>query len=74
MVLGDIHLQRGDLARADSAYSAALSIVQEHLGGRSRVDAYLYPRLAALRDLQHRAAEAAEFRKKSGGKVRSLAY
>ena len=57
-----------------SLYSAALSIAEERLGPRSRVDSYLYPRLAALRELQHRPAEAAEFRNKAGAKVRSLAY
>jgi serine/threonine-protein kinase len=75
MSLGDIRARRGDLAEADSLYSAARSILDEHVGAESVVYDYLYPRMAALRDLQHRAAEAEELRRKTGGKaVRSLIY
>jgi len=75
MLLGDIQVGRGELAAADSLYSAALSIMQEHVGEQSRPSEYLYPRMAVLRDLQHRPAEAAELRRKAGGKgVRSLDF
>jgi eukaryotic-like serine/threonine-protein kinase len=75
MLLGDIHVQRGELAPADSLYSAALAIIQKHLGDQPRAYDYLYPRIAALRELQHRPAEAAELRRKAGGKpVRSLDF
>jgi hypothetical protein len=75
MLLGDIQVGRGELAAADSLYSAALSIMQEHVGEQSRPSEYLYPRMAVLRDLQHRPAEAAELRRKVGGKgVRSLDF
>jgi len=75
MLLGDMRVLRGELAAADSIYSAALSIAQEHVGEQSRPYEYLYPRMAVLRDLQHRPAEAAELRRKAGGKgVRSLDF
>jgi serine/threonine-protein kinase len=75
MLLGDIRVQRGELAAADSLYSAALLIVQEHLGTQPRAYDYLYPRIAALRDLQQRPQEAAELRRKVGGKpVRPLDF
>ena len=75
MSLGDIQVQRGDLAGADSLYSAALAILQERVGAQSRAYDYLYPRISALRDLQHRPAEAAELRRKVGGKpIHSLAF
>ena len=75
MVLGDMRIQRGELTTADSLYSTALSIVQEHLGDLPRPYDFLYPRIAALRDLQHRPAEAAEYRRKAGGKpVRPLDF
>ena len=75
MLLGDMSAARGDLSAADSLYSAALSILQEHLGTQPRPYEYLYPRIAVLRDLQHRPAEAAELRRKAGRKaVRSLDF
>jgi len=75
MLLGDMRAQRGELAAADSLYSAALSIIQEHVGGAPHAYEYLYPRIAALRDLQHRPVEAAELRMKVGGKpVRTLDF
>lgn len=75
MSLGDIRVKRGDLAAADSLYSTALSILQERVGEQSRVYDHLYPRMAALRELQNRPADAAELRRKAGGKpVRSLAF
>jgi serine/threonine-protein kinase len=75
MLLGDIHAQRGELAAADSLYGNALSIIRKQVGDQPRAYEYLYPRIAALRDLQHRPAEAAELRKKAGGKpVRSLDF
>jgi tetratricopeptide (TPR) repeat protein len=76
MLLGDMQAQRGALAAADSFYSAAQSILREILGDQQhRAYDYLYPRIAALRDLQHRPAEAAELRRKAGGKpVRSLDF
>ena len=75
MLLGDMRAQRGDLAAADSLYAAALSILQERVGAQSRAYEHLYPRIAALRDLQHRPAEAAELRAKAGGKpVASLSF
>ena len=75
MLLGDMRVARGELAAADSFYSAALSIAQERVGEPSRPYDYLYPRIAVLRDLQHRPAEAAELRRKVGGKpVRSLDF
>jgi len=68
-------VQRGDLAAADSLYGSALKIIQEHIGDKPRAYEYLYPRIAELRDLQHRPAEAAELRRKAGGKpVRSLDF
>jgi eukaryotic-like serine/threonine-protein kinase len=75
MLLGDMRAQRGDLAAADSLYSAALSILQEHVGAQPRSYEDLYPRIAVLRDLQHRPAEAAELRRRTGGKpVRPLDF
>jgi serine/threonine-protein kinase len=75
ILLGDIQTQHGELASADSLYSAALSILEEHMGVEARMYEYLYPRMAVLRDLQHRPAEAAELRKKAGGKpVRPLDF
>ena len=75
MLLGDMRAQRGELSAADSLYSVALSIVQERVGLLPRPYEYLYPRIAALRELQHRPAEAAELRRKVGGKpVRALAF
>jgi eukaryotic-like serine/threonine-protein kinase len=75
ILLGDIRVQRGELAAADSFYSAGLAIIQERVGTESRGYEYLYPRIAALRDLQHRPAEAAELRRKAGGKpVRPLGF
>ena len=68
MLLGDMRVQRGDLGAADSLYATAESIIREHAGDLYRPYEYLYPRMAALRDLQHRPADAAELRKKSGGK------
>jgi tetratricopeptide (TPR) repeat protein len=68
ILLGDIQTQNGELTSADSLYSATLSILQEHVGVEARMYEYLYPRMAVLRDLQHRPAEAAELRKKAGGK------
>ena len=69
MLLGDMRTQRGDLAAADSLYSVAQSIIQERAGDQPRAYQYLYPRIAALRELQHRPAEAAELRRKGGGKT-----
>ena len=75
MVLGDMSMKRGDLAAADSLYSRALSIIQEHLGDRPHPYDSVFPRMAVLRDLQHRPAEAAEFRRKAGGKpMRALDF
>lgn len=75
MLLGDIRAQRGDLVAADSLYAIAESIIREHVGDLKRPFEYLYPRIAALRDLQHRGAEAAELRRKTGGKpVRPLDF
>jgi serine/threonine-protein kinase len=75
ILLGDIRVKRGELAAADSFYSAGLAIIQERIGAGPRGYELLYPRIAALRDLQHRPAEAAELRKKAGGKpVRSLGF
>jgi serine/threonine-protein kinase len=75
MLLGDIRVQRGELAAADSLYSAAESIVHDLIGDQPRSYEYLYPRMAALRDLQHRPAEAAELRRKSAAKpVRPLDF
>jgi serine/threonine-protein kinase len=74
MLLGDIRAQRGQLTAADSLYSDALSIIHEH-AGQLRAYESVYARIAALRDLQHRPAEAAELRRKAGGKpVRSLDF
>ena len=75
MLLGDMRAQRGDLAAADSLYATAESILREHAGDLARQYMYLYPRMAALRDLQHRPVEAAELRRKAGGKrVRPLGF
>ena len=75
ILLGDIRVQRGELAAADSLYSAGLAIIQERIGAGPRGYELLYPRIAALRDLQHRPAEAAELRRRVGGKpVRSLGF
>ena len=75
MLLGDMHAKRGELSAADSLYSTAESIIREHVGTLPRAYYYLYPRMAALRDLQHRPAEAAELRRKAGGRpVRSLDF
>jgi tetratricopeptide (TPR) repeat protein len=75
MLLGDMQAQRGELAAADSVYSTVLSILQERLGEQPRAYEYLYPRIAALRDLQHRPAEAEDLRRKAGGKpVRPLDF
>jgi len=75
MLLGDMHAARGELTAADSLYSAALSILQEHVDGQPRPFEFLYPRMAVVRDLQHRPAEAAELRRKAGGKpVRPLDF
>jgi len=75
MLLGDIDVQRGKLAEADSLYSAALSIIQRHIGDPPRAYENLYPRIAVLRELQHRPDEAAELRRKAGGKpIRSLDF
>jgi tetratricopeptide (TPR) repeat protein len=75
MLLGDMRTQRGDLPAADSLYSAALSIIQEHIGGAPHAYEYLYPRIAALRDLQHRPEEAEDLRRKAGGKpIRPLDF
>jgi serine/threonine-protein kinase len=74
MLLGDMRAQQGRLGEADSLYSSALSIIREH-ADQPRAYENLYPRIAALRDLQHRPAEAAELRKRVGGKpVRSLDF
>jgi serine/threonine-protein kinase len=74
MLLGDIRVQRGELAAADSLYSAALSIIREH-ADQPRAYENLYPRMAVLRDLQHRPVEAAELRRKANGKpVRVLDF
>jgi hypothetical protein len=75
MSLGDIRARRGDFPAADSLYSRAFSIVQERVGAQSRLYDDLYPRIAALRELQHRPTEAAELRRKAGGKpVRPLGF
>jgi serine/threonine-protein kinase len=75
MLLGDMRVQRRELAAADSLYSTAQSIIDEHLGGQPRPYDNIFPRMAALRDLQHRPAEAAELRKKAGGRpVRPLDF
>ena len=75
MLLGDMQVARGELAAADSLYAVALSITQDHVGEQSRPSESLFPRMAVLRDLQHRPAEAAELRRKAGGKgVRSLDF
>lgn len=75
MLLGDIRTQRGDFSAADAFYADAQSIIQEHFDGLRRPYEYLYPRIAALRDLQHRPAEAAELRRMSAGKpVRPLDF
>jgi len=75
MLLGDMRAQRGDLAAADSFYTVAQSIIQERAGDQPRAYQYLYPRMAALRELQHRPAEAAELRRKGGGsRVRTLDF
>ncbi len=75
MLLGDMQAQHGELSAADSLYSTAESIIREHVGALPRAYDYLYPRMAALRDLQHRPAEASDLRRKSGGKpVRSLNF
>jgi serine/threonine-protein kinase len=74
MLLGDIRAQRGQLTVADSLYSTALSIIREH-ADQPRAYENLYPRMAVLRDLQHRPLEAAELRKRAGGKpVRTLDF
>ncbi len=74
MLLGDIRAQRGELTAADSLYSTALSIIREH-ADQPRAYESLYPRMAVLRDLQHRPAEAAELRRRAGGKpVRPLDF
>ncbi len=73
--LGDLRVKRGELAAADSFYSAALAIVQERIGAAAPGYEYIYPRIAALRELQHRPAEAAELRRKGGGKpVRPIGF
>ena len=75
MLLGDIRVQRNELVAADSLYSIAESIIHEHAGDQSRSYDFLYPRIAVLRDLQHRPAEAAELRQRSGGRpVRPLDF
>ena len=75
MSLGDIRVKRGDLTGADSLYSIALSILQERFGTRSRLYDYLYPRMAVLRDLQHRPTDATALWSKTRAKsVRPLAY
>jgi serine/threonine protein kinase len=75
ILLGDIRTQRGDFAGADSLYSTAQSILQQYADGLTRPYQSLYPRIALLRDLQHRPAEAAELRKKVGGKpIRPLDF
>ena len=75
ILLGDIRVQRAELSAADSLYSNAESIIHEHIGDRHRSYQYLYPRIAALRDLQHRPTEAAELRRKAGGKpIRPLDF
>jgi serine/threonine protein kinase len=75
MSLGDIRIRHGDLAAADSLYTTALSITHERVGDYLPAYDYVYARLAALRDLQHRPAEAAALRKKAGGKaLNSLNY
>jgi tetratricopeptide (TPR) repeat protein len=74
MLLGDIRAQRGQLTAADSLYSTALSIIREH-ADQPRAYENLYPRMAVLRDLQHRPVEAAELRRRAGGKpVRTLDF
>ena len=67
LLLGDMRARRGELAAADSLYSMVLSIIQERVGDESRMYDYVYPRIAALRDLQHRPAEAAELRESGKG-------
>jgi serine/threonine protein kinase len=75
MLLGDVRTQRGDFAAADSLYSTAQSIIQQYADGLTRPYESLYPRIALLRDLQHRPAEATELRKKVGGKrIRPLDF
>jgi len=75
MLLGDMRVQRGELAAADSFYSAAQVIIQGRIGAETRAYDHLYPRIAALRELQHRPADAAALRGKTGGKpVRSLGF
>ncbi|HEY6825959.1 MAG TPA: serine/threonine-protein kinase, partial [Gemmatimonadaceae bacterium] len=75
MLLGDMNAQRGALTTADSLYSAAESIIRERIGVLPRAYEFLYPRIAALRDLQHRPSEAADLRRKVGGKpVRPLDF
>ena len=75
ILLGDLRTQRGDFAAADSLYSNAQSIIQEHIDGLTRPYQSLYPRIAALRDLQHRPAEAAALRRMVGGKpIRPLDF
>jgi serine/threonine-protein kinase len=75
MLLGDMRVSRGELAAADSFYTTALSILQEHADEQKRPSESLYPRVAVLRDLQHRPTEAAELRRLAGGKpVRSLDF
>ena len=74
MLLGDISTQRGDLATADSLYAAALSIIRDHVD-QPRAYENLYPRMAVLRDMQHRPAEAAELRRRANGRgVRLLDF
>jgi serine/threonine-protein kinase len=75
MLLGDMQVKQRRLAAADSFYTIARSIIQEHVGELPRANFALYPRLAALRDLQHRSAEAAELRKQVGGRpIRPLDF
>jgi serine/threonine-protein kinase len=74
-LLGDLRVQRRELAAGDSLYSTAESIIREHAGDLTLLYASLYPRIAVLRELQHRPAEAAELRRKAGGKpVRALDF
>jgi tetratricopeptide (TPR) repeat protein len=74
MLLGDIRAQRGELTAADSLYSSALSIIREH-SDQPRAYENLYTRMAVLRDLQHRPVEAAELRRRAGGKpVKTLDF
>ena len=75
MLLGDMQSKRGELISADSLYTAAEAIIQAHIGELPRAFDSLYPRMAALRDLQHRPAEAAALRRRVGGKpVRALDF